>query len=93
MNILRALKDAMHLRSRYRAVFGTPDGQAVLLDLMKAGQVTTSAFTAANPHQTAYDNGARDLVLGILKKINRTDEDLKKQIEEVYKQENQPNYE
>ena len=55
--------------------------------MMKESCVISSAFTASNPSQTAYDNGARDLVLGILKKIHRSDEDLHRQITEVYEQE------
>lgn len=85
----KILRDALTMRRTYRAVFGTPQGKIVLRDMAKAASITTSAFTMGSERKTAYDNGARDLVLGILTKIHRTDEDLQRQIEELLIQENQ----
>ena len=86
---IKVVHDALTLRRTYRAVFGTPDGQRVLRDICKASCVISSAYTAANPNQTAYDNGARDLALGILRTLYRSDEDLHLQIAQFYKEQNE----
>ncbi len=87
--MIEAIRSALRMRSLYRQVFSTEAGKVVLNDLCKAACVSTSAFSVNNQHQTAYDNGARDLVLGILRKIHRSDEDLHRQIAEMYEQEKQ----
>ncbi len=91
--MLQRLHDALSMRRAYRAVFATPDGKKVLHDLCRSAHITSSAFTAKCDRITAYDNGARDLVLGILKTIHRNDEDLHTQIHELTKaqyNDNQP---
>lgn len=76
------------LADAYRRIFTreNDDVQRVLADLCKKADVTRSCFTPGKPDLTAYDNGARDLVLGILRMIHSTDAEIRKQIEEVYQQ-------
>jgi hypothetical protein len=62
------------------------DAERVLADLCKKADVARSVFTPGHPDKTAYDCGARDLVLGILRMVHSTDEDIRKQISELYKQ-------
>lgn len=87
-DMIRLLNDALTLRACYRSVFGTADGRRVLADLCKAADIHRSFFSAKDQRKTDYDHGAHDLVLGILTKISRNDEDLRKQIEELRAQEN-----
>jgi hypothetical protein len=89
MDATRKPREALSLRHAYRAAFSTDEGRIVLADLCKSACITSSAFTMASDRQTAYDNGARDLVLGILRKIHRNDSDLLDQIEELTKQQYQ----
>jgi hypothetical protein len=89
MSPIRALKDRLTMRHMYRRTFSTPEGQKVLAHLCKH-HVLSSAFTAASDRTTAYDNGSRDLVMGILKQIHSSDEDLQKQLAEYMNLESQP---
>ena len=77
------------LKSAYRRVFSkeSDDVQRVLRDLCKKADVARSVFTPGHPDKTAYDCGARDLVLGILRMVHSSDEEIHKQIAEYYKNE------
>lgn len=49
----------------YKAVFGTPQGKRVLQDLMAKGGLLQSNYVPGDSHGTAYNEGARSLVLHI----------------------------
>ena len=68
-----AFKVKRDLIIRYKRLFDTEDGKDVLKDLIRAGRVDASCFHP-DPYETAYNEGARDIVLRILKTIN-TDPD------------------
>lgn len=76
------------LKAAYQRVFTreNDDAERVLKDLCKRADVARSVFTPGHPDKTAYDCGARDIVLGILRMVHSTDEDIRKQITELYKQ-------
>ena len=52
----------------YKRVFETADGMKVLSDLMKNAHMYRSTMDA-NPHELAYREGERSLVLKILRTI------------------------
>jgi len=54
---------------KYRALFNTDDGRAILADMCRTFHVFNSTISD-DPYQTAYNEGARSVVLRILKTIN-----------------------
>lgn len=62
-------EQAKKLSDSYRIVFTSPDGVVCLTDLFKRANVGNSSF-AADPCQTAYNNGWRDAVLYILERVD-----------------------
>ncbi len=86
--ISQRLREAFSLRSCYREVFAdNRASQTVLRHLMRSCGVTRSCFSAGDPTETAYRNGQRDVVLSILRYVSANDDDLRKLIEQAYKQE------
>lgn len=67
MNIFKESKKAQMIRA-YRTVFGTDDGKKVLNDLCKSCHVLHSTMDA-NPHEMAYKEGERSVILRILRTI------------------------
>lgn len=76
------------LKAAYQRLMTREDDDAarVINDLCKKADISRSVYTPGHPDKTAYDCGARDLVLGILRMVHSTDEDIRKQITELYKQ-------
>jgi len=62
-------------RSVYQTVFGTPEGQEVLVDLMEHCGWTKDLYTE-NSHQTANFLGRRNVILHIKSILRATDEQL-----------------
>lgn len=67
------LKNAFGVRgasvaAAYRSLFGSPagDGARVLADLARYCRAGTTSFVAGDPHQTAFNEGARDVFLHIV---------------------------
>ena len=54
---------------KYRALFATDDGQAILADLCRTFHVFSSTM-GDTPQETAHNEGARSVVIRILKTIN-----------------------
>lgn len=80
---IRNLRGRIERQEDFRAVFDSPQGRRVLAFLCKTGCVTSSAFVAGASDVTSYNNGKRDLVLAILREINKDTDALIKQIEEA----------
>lgn len=85
----RAIADAVNtllgrinLQETYAAVFETPQGQQILKHLCKTYKISRSAFAPGQPDMTAYMNGQRDVVIAILRQINKDTTKLIQQIEE-----------
>jgi len=70
----------------YAQVFGTPEGQLVLEDILKNGFATETTFVRGDPEQTILNEGSRRLALSILKmaKTNHSDRirEIEKQLQE-----------
>ncbi len=64
--------------SDYKELFGTDIGQKVLMDLMKNHGVLQSLHCPGDPYSTAFNDGARSVVLRIMK---RSKIDTKKMME------------
>lgn len=83
VELIDGLRARINRQENFRAVFDNPQGFAVLKFLCKTGCVTSSAFVAGAPDVTAYNNGKRDMVLAILREVNKDTDSLIKQIEEA----------
>lgn len=75
------------LHSKIRTVFGSPEGKEVLAHLMKEFNVFDSTFDS-DPYIHAYNEGARSVMMRLLKTINTDPEQFSKlvkgQLEEDY---------
>lgn len=87
--LVQRMAEVLSVRSAYREVFKTPSGEKVLRHLCRSAKVNTSAFVAGSPDQTAYLNGQRDIVISILRYVHGNDDEIKRAIEQAYKQEKQ----
>lgn len=80
-------KKRVALFSMYSAVFNSEEGKKVLDDLMRTFGVVEGTFDP-DPYQHAYNEGARSVVVRILKTINTDPEQFNKivkgQLEEDY---------
>lgn len=64
----------------YRAAFDTKEGKVVLDDLVRTFAVQETTFSP-DPQQFAFNEGARSVVMRILKTINTDPEVAKKMME------------
>jgi hypothetical protein len=89
--MIQALQDALRRKTAYRRVFlaDTDEARLVLRDIMRQVLPRTSLLCPGKQDVTDANCGAHSLAAGILRTIYSSDEDLKKQIEELYRQENQ----
>jgi hypothetical protein len=55
--------------SQYKMTFSTPEGQAVLKDLLVSCGAMASSFVPKDPHQTSFNEGRREVVNRILSTI------------------------
>lgn len=73
--------------TRYKEVFSSESGKMVLADLMSTFSVLDSTFDP-DPYIHAYNEGARSVVMRVLKTINTDPEHFKKivagKLEEQY---------
>jgi hypothetical protein len=67
--------DLLGWHQRYRAVFGTPDGQLVLADIMKKNFVFDAA-EVGNPSVSTLREGQRYAALSIFRFIERDPKEL-----------------
>lgn len=66
---------------RYHKVFGTEDGELVLHDMMKSCHMMEPSFDP-NPYETAFNEGARSVVLRILRTIKTDPDALLRMVEQ-----------
>ncbi len=66
---------------KYRSVFNSKEGREVLADMCRTFHVFNSTM-GENPQETAYNEGARSVVLRILKTINTDPEQLEELLRE-----------
>lgn len=56
---------AKQVGGAYMTLFATVEGRDVLRDLANYCRVGTSSFVPGDPHQTAFNEGARDVFLHV----------------------------
>jgi hypothetical protein len=56
----------------YAQTFGTSGGRKVLDDMARACRANASTYVQGDPHQTAFNEGARAVYLRILSKIEKS---------------------
>jgi hypothetical protein len=54
----------------YQQTFGTPHGKRVLYDLMGVGRMLTSTYDERDSHASAFNEGLRNAILHILRKLH-----------------------
>ena len=57
-------------REDYKVTFGTDQGQRVLRDLMATFHMGTSTHITGDPHESAFREGERHVLLHILYKVS-----------------------
>ncbi len=58
-------RQAKPVAAAYAALLAAPEGKLLLRDLAAYCRVGQSSFVAGDPHQTAFNEGARDVFLHI----------------------------
>lgn len=68
----------MLLRRRhlYRATFGTPEGRAVLADILRFCGVSQPAVVPGDPIMTGFNDGMRRVGLRVAKLAHMTEEEI-----------------
>ena len=79
--------DRSKLVNDYRAVFESPSGVQVLNHLSKKFNLSTSTFTQGDTHMTAFREGQRNVILTILKFINKDNDQLLEQTKKIIEDE------
>lgn len=82
-------KDVVALTADYQATFKSPPGKRVLKDLMQKGGMLDTSFCPQDSHGTAFNEGARSLVLHILKIMRLDVAKLHNQILEMEGEDNE----
>jgi hypothetical protein len=59
-------RQAAEVAGAYRNAFAGHDGRRVLLDLARYCRFGTTSFVPGDPHQTAFNEGARDAFLHVI---------------------------
>ena len=70
----------------YKRVFDSPDGKIVLKDLMKSCHMLSSTFDK-DPYETHFNEGARSVLLRILRTIDMDMETLTTYLESLEQEE------
>ena len=81
MDNIERYVDSMRVKNDLHKVFDGPDGDKVLLWLMKVSGITKPSITT-DTNLLLFRQGQQHIVLSILRALNRTPEQIKKHIEE-----------
>lgn len=76
-------KLALKIQSQYKMAFSTEEGKEVLKDLILSCGAMTTSFVPGDSHQTAYNEGRREIVNRILSMIEADPERYQKLFSEV----------
>jgi len=66
----------------YQRVFGSEEGKRVLYDMMEYHSFLKPTYEKGDPHETAFNEGGRNVILRILTYINADIEALEKRMKE-----------
>lgn len=79
----KKLETSRKLISQYKKVFGTPDGRAVLFDLMKGNYILwTTPFVVGDDSATMRNIGKQEVVKNIMHLLRLDPDEFLRQIEE-----------
>lgn len=76
-------RQAKQVAGAYLTMFGDVQGKVILSDLATYCRVGSSSFVPGDPHQTAFNEGARDVFLHIAEMAGVKAEDFPKLIKEI----------
>ena len=68
--------------SDYKKTFGSPEGRRVLFHLMKVHGVMLTSHVEGDPYSTAFNEGGRNVVIQILRKMRMDLKEMEKLIEQ-----------
>jgi len=88
----KELKKRAAVIRAYRNTFTSVSGKIVLKDLMQTHYMLSTSFSSSDSHETAFNEGERNVVIRILQKITVNPNDLLKHIENIV-EENDAYYE
>lgn len=88
-DIRAAVIDRLKIRASYVRLFSTPDGQDVLLHIMRTGGITRSCHVSGDSHASAMLEGQRRLALSILRFAKKDYKQLLRQIQDGIEEEEQ----
>jgi hypothetical protein len=78
----KQLKEALKVNIAYKKTFSTDEGKMVLMDLVKSSGMMASSFVANDPYATAFNEGARSIVVRLIDTIQIDPEKYIKMLEE-----------
>lgn len=70
----------------YKELFGTQIGQKVLFDLMKQHGVLSQCYVPGDSHSSAFNDGARTVILRIMKRSKIDVKKMMRILEEINKE-------
>lgn len=73
-HVIDAVEEHRQLRTMYAATFGTEEGMKVLNHLQAVNHVLQPSHISSDPYHTAFRDGERSAVLGIISMIAPFDE-------------------
>lgn len=79
----KRLNQAMRLNLAYQKTFADGDGREVLKDLMKSTGYDSTTFVPNSPYDSAFNEGARSVVIRIIKQLNMNPESFLKLMEDI----------
>ena len=79
------------LISDYQETFNSPTGKRVLLHLMKVHGFMDKSFVEGSPDGTAFNEGGRNVILQIVKKMKMSLKQIESMLIEESKQEEENN--
>lgn len=82
-HVAKAVQERRELRQLYAIVFGSEEGQKVMAHLQAQTHFLMPSHTPGDPYETAFRDGERNVMLGIIAMIQPFDEQVEtKRIED-----------
>ncbi len=90
MNLFKKRQSkAQQIKIAYDKTFSSPEGRAVLIDLMTSAGVTSPSLDYNNPNPTlmAFNDGAKSIIHRIIEQLNMSPERYLETLEQKTKEE------
>lgn len=72
-------------KNAYRELFNTESGKEILSDLSKRYNILNTTFVAGDPCSSAFNEGARSVVMSLIKLSSITVEEINDQLKRMEK--------